>query len=44
MQTVRNGIRLAEQGSWVLVRTKDSQRQYHHPHKRDTVTTAVQAG
>jgi predicted RNA binding protein YcfA (HicA-like mRNA interferase family) len=37
---VRDAIKLVEQNGWVLVRTKGSHRQYHHPTKPGTVTIA----
>jgi predicted RNA binding protein YcfA (HicA-like mRNA interferase family) len=37
---VRDAIKLVEQDGWVLVRTKGSHRQYHHPTKPGTVTIA----
>ena len=41
---VRDAIRLVEQDSWILVRTKGSHRQYHHPAKPGTVTIAGKPG
>jgi len=38
--TVREVIRLIESDGWVLVRTKGSHRQFHHPVKPGTVTVA----
>ena len=38
--TVRDVIRLIESDGWVLVRTKGSHRQFHHPVKPGTVTVA----
>ncbi len=35
---VREVIRLIEADGWVLVRTRGSHRQYHHPLKPGTVT------
>jgi len=37
---VRDAIKVVEQDGWVLVRTKGSHRQYHHPTKPGTVTIA----
>lgn len=37
---VRDAIKAIEQDGWVLVRTKGSHRQYHHPTKPGTVTIA----
>jgi predicted RNA binding protein YcfA (HicA-like mRNA interferase family) len=37
---VRDAIRLVEQDGWILVRTKGSHRQFHHPVKPGTVTIA----
>jgi predicted RNA binding protein YcfA (HicA-like mRNA interferase family) len=33
-------IKQVEKDGWVLVRTKGSHRQFHHPEKRGTVTIA----
>jgi len=41
--TVRDVIRLIESDGWVLVRTKGSHRQFHHPVKPGTVTIAGKA-
>ena len=41
---VRDAIRLVEQDGWVLVRTKGSHRQFHHPAKPGTVTIAGKPG
>jgi predicted RNA binding protein YcfA (HicA-like mRNA interferase family) len=35
---IREVIKLIEADGWVLVRTKGSHRQYHHPEKPGTVT------
>jgi predicted RNA binding protein YcfA (HicA-like mRNA interferase family) len=35
---VRDVIRLVEEDGWVLVRTRGSHRQFHHPTKAGTVT------
>lgn len=37
---VKDLIALLESDGWVLVRTKGSHRQYHHPSKPGTVTVA----
>ena len=44
MRKVRDAIRLVEQDGWSLARTKGSHRQYHHTHKRGTVTIAGRPG
>ena len=44
MRKVRDAIRLVEQDGWVLARTRGSHRQYHHPHKRGTVTISGKSG
>lgn len=33
-------VKLIETDGWVLVRTRGSHRQFHHPSKRGTVTIA----
>ena len=37
---VRDAIRMLHEDGWLLVRTKGSHRQYHHPRKPGTVTIA----
>ena len=37
---VRDVIKRLEQDGWLLVRTKASHRQFHHPKKPGTVTVA----
>jgi predicted RNA binding protein YcfA (HicA-like mRNA interferase family) len=37
---VRDAIKLIERDGWILVRTRGSHRQYHHPTKPGTVTIA----
>ncbi len=37
---VRELIKFVEKDGWVLVRTKGSHRQFHHPTKTGTVTVA----
>ena len=37
---VKELIKLIEKDGWVLVRTKGSHRQFHHPTKSGTVTIA----
>ena len=37
---VKDLMALLESDGWVLVRTKGSHRQYHHPKKPGTVTVA----
>jgi predicted RNA binding protein YcfA (HicA-like mRNA interferase family) len=37
---VREVIKLVEKDGWILVRTKGSHRQFHHPLKKGTVTIA----
>ena len=37
---VKEVIRLIQNDGWVLVRTKGSHRQFHHPVKNGTVTIA----
>ncbi len=41
---VRELVRLLEDDGWVLVRTRGSHRQFHHPSKPGTVTVAGQPG
>jgi predicted RNA binding protein YcfA (HicA-like mRNA interferase family) len=41
---VRELIALIESDGWVLVRTKRSHRQFHHPTKPGPVTIAATAG
>jgi predicted RNA binding protein YcfA (HicA-like mRNA interferase family) len=41
---VRELIALIESDGWVLVRTKGSHRQFHHPTKPGTVTVAGNPG
>ncbi|MCX6998775.1 MAG: type II toxin-antitoxin system HicA family toxin [Candidatus Sumerlaeota bacterium] len=41
---VRDVIKLIESDGWCLVRIKGSHRQFHHPHKKGTVTIAGQLG
>lgn len=41
---VKDLIALSERDGWVLVRTKGSHRQYHHPKKPGTVTVAGKPG
>lgn len=40
---VKELMALLESDGWVLVRTKGSHRQYHHPEKPGTVTVAGKA-
>ena len=40
---VKELIALLESDGWVLVRTRGSHRQYHHPKKPGTVTVAGKA-
>jgi predicted RNA binding protein YcfA (HicA-like mRNA interferase family) len=37
---VRDLIKLIEEDGWLLVRTRGSRRQFHHPVKSGTVTIA----
>jgi predicted RNA binding protein YcfA (HicA-like mRNA interferase family) len=37
---IREVIRKIEDDGWILVRTRGSHRQYHHPTKPGTVTVA----
>jgi predicted RNA binding protein YcfA (HicA-like mRNA interferase family) len=37
---VKDVIRLIEKDGWILVRTRGSHRQFHHPTKPGTVTIA----
>ena len=37
---VRDAIRMLHEDGWLLIRTKGSHRQYHHPRKPGTVTIA----
>jgi predicted RNA binding protein YcfA (HicA-like mRNA interferase family) len=37
---VQELMKLLEGDGWLLVRTKGSPRQYHHPNKKGTVTVA----
>jgi len=37
---VRDIIKLLQRDGWILVRTKGSHRQFHHPVKSGTVTIA----
>jgi predicted RNA binding protein YcfA (HicA-like mRNA interferase family) len=41
---VRDLVRTIEKDGWVLVRTRGSHRQFHHPDKRGTVTIAGHPG
>ena len=41
---VRELIRTLENDGWVLVRTRGSHRQFHHPTKAGTVTVSGQPG
>jgi predicted RNA binding protein YcfA (HicA-like mRNA interferase family) len=41
---VRELIRTLEDDGWVLVRTRGSHRQFHHPTKAGTVTVSGQSG
>jgi len=41
---VRELIRTLENDGWVLVRTRGSHRQFHHPTKAGTVTVSGQLG
>jgi predicted RNA binding protein YcfA (HicA-like mRNA interferase family) len=41
---IREVIRLIQQDGWVLVRTRGSHRQFHHPTKPGTVTIAGAPG
>ena len=41
---VRELIRALEDDDWVLVRTRGSHRQFHHPTKPGTVTVSGQLG
>lgn len=41
---VRELIRVLERAGWVLVRSRGSHRQYHHPEKPGTVTVAGNPG
>ena len=41
---VRELVRALEEDGWVLVRTRGSHRQFHHPTKPGTVTVSGQPG
>jgi predicted RNA binding protein YcfA (HicA-like mRNA interferase family) len=41
---IREIIRQIQDGGWFLIRTRGSQRQYHHPTKPGTVTIAGHPG
>ena len=38
--TIREVLKILRRDGWVIVRQKGSHRQFHHPHKRGTVTVA----
>jgi len=41
---VRDLVRTIEKNGWILVRTRGSHRQFHHPEKSGTVTIAGHPG
>ncbi len=41
---VRELLHLLEADGWVIVRTRGSHRQFHHPWKRGTVTVSGKPG